>query len=94
VNVASPLLVLHGRDDDIIPIDLGRKLFDAAPAQSSCGREKRFVELPANHNDVYYVARDEFLDAVRAFLDEIWKPRQAAPLRQDDRKFQLENSPY
>ena len=45
----------------IIPIELGRKLFAAAPPQSANGIPKRFVELPtADHNDILAVAESEF----------------------------------
>jgi fermentation-respiration switch protein FrsA (DUF1100 family) len=31
-KVTAPLLMLHGEDDNIVPVRFGRKLFDAAPA--------------------------------------------------------------
>ena len=39
-GLKAPLLVLHGDRDGIVPIDLGERLFDAAP------EPKRFVRLP------------------------------------------------
>ena len=36
-QVTCPILHLHGRRDSIIPIELGRKLFGAAPPQSAGG---------------------------------------------------------
>jgi fermentation-respiration switch protein FrsA (DUF1100 family) len=53
------VLMSHGADDDLVPCDLGRKLFDAVPGS------KRFIELSGGHNDEespeYYEALDEFL---------------------------------
>lgn len=41
---AGPLLIFHGRHDDIIPPRHGRELAQAA-------RNARFIELPCAHND-------------------------------------------
>lgn len=40
----GPLLQTHGKDDRLIPIELGRKLFDVAPGP------KRFIEVEGGHN--------------------------------------------
>ena len=39
-RVRAPLLILHGEQDRVVPIGLGRRLFEAAPGP------KRFVGLP------------------------------------------------
>jgi fermentation-respiration switch protein FrsA (DUF1100 family) len=57
----GPLLQSHGTADTLVPIALGRKLFDAAPST-----DKRFFEIQnKGHNDPeppsYDVALDEFL---------------------------------
>jgi len=71
-QVTCPILHLHGRRDTIIPIQLGRRLFDAAPPQSGGGIPKRFVELPAaDHNDILAVAETEFRAAVGDFLQQL-----------------------
>lgn len=56
----GPLLQSHGDADELIPLAMGRELFDAAPGP------KRFVTIPdAGHNDPqneeYRVALDQFL---------------------------------
>jgi uncharacterized protein len=71
-QVTCPILHLHGSRDTIIPIQLGRRLFDAAPPQSASGIPKRFVELPtADHNDILTVAEGEFRAAVSDFLQQL-----------------------
>lgn len=71
-QVSCPILHVHGRRDSIIPIELGRRLFDAAPPQSAAGIPKRFVELPsADHNDILAVAEAEFQAAVAEFLKRL-----------------------
>ncbi len=63
INV--PLLVIHGGKDPVIPIELGRKLYEHA------AEPKTFVELPeAGHNNIGLVAGREYMDAIRAFVSE------------------------
>ena len=46
-GLRAPLLVLHGDDDMIVPVEHGRALFDAAP------EPKKLVVLPGvGHNDI------------------------------------------
>jgi pimeloyl-ACP methyl ester carboxylesterase len=92
-RVASPLLVVHGREDEILPIELGRSLFNAAPARSQCGIAKRFVEISAGHNNVYRVARIELQQAIKQFLDEIWEREQVDSQVAGPREHQLEITP-
>jgi fermentation-respiration switch protein FrsA (DUF1100 family) len=71
-RVTCPILHIHGSRDQIVPIQLGRKLHAAAREQSSTGIAKRFVQLPnAGHNDILLVAEDEFRQAVGEFLQRI-----------------------
>lgn len=63
-NYHGPLFQCHGTGDEVVPIELGRTLFDAAPTEN-----KQFHEVPfARHNDGlppnYYAALTEFLDNV------------------------------
>ncbi len=77
-QVTCPILHIHGSQDQIVPIQLGRKLHAAARETSSTGIAKRFVELPqAGHNDILLVAEDEFSQAVGEFLERIADMRGA-----------------
>lgn len=61
-DVNCPVLVVHSRDDDIIPYHHGQAIFDAA-------REPRaFLEIRGTHNDA--IIRDErnYLAGLRDFL--------------------------
>ncbi|HWP65539.1 MAG TPA: alpha/beta hydrolase [Candidatus Limnocylindria bacterium] len=63
-RLAVPLLVAHGDEDEIVPYELGQRLYEAAPGP------KRFVRVPgATHNDV--LGFPGLLDAVAAFADEV-----------------------
>lgn len=65
-EVQAPLLVLHGVNDDIVPIEAGRKLFEAA-------REPKefYVISGAGHNDTYLVGGQDYLDEMRRFIQRL-----------------------
>lgn len=56
-----PLLVVHGRDDELVPFEHGRALFDAARGP------KRFAELRGGHNDATAIDRATYVAALREF---------------------------
>ena len=63
-GVNAPLLVLHGDRDDIISIEAGREVFDAA------GGPKSFHTIEgAGHNDTYLVGGQPYWDALKRFMD-------------------------
>ncbi|UCG14785.1 MAG: alpha/beta hydrolase [Deltaproteobacteria bacterium] len=63
-RVGAPILFFHGDRDNIVPIRLGRDLYEAAP------QPKELVILPgAGHNDTYLVAGQPYFDKIKAFLD-------------------------
>jgi pimeloyl-ACP methyl ester carboxylesterase len=71
-EVECPILQLHGTRDTIMPIELGQRLFAAAPERSTTGIAKRFVKLRnANHNDVTDVAAAELSEAIDEFLGQL-----------------------
>jgi fermentation-respiration switch protein FrsA (DUF1100 family) len=68
-HLKSPVLVIHGTDDDLIPFEMGKKLFEAAP------HPKRFLAVKkANHNDVFLAGRLDYLKAIEEFLSEAGLP--------------------
>jgi len=55
--------MLHGDRDDVVPIDAGRRLFDAA------GEPKEFYTIRgAGHNHTYQVGGQGYVDALRGFV--------------------------
>ena len=71
-SVTCPILQLHGARDQIVPLQLGQKLFATAPDKSSSGIAKRQVILPnADHNDVYGPDRPLVVDELKRFLKEV-----------------------
>jgi fermentation-respiration switch protein FrsA (DUF1100 family) len=61
----APVLIIHSRDDEIIPFDMGRELFEAAP------EPKTFFELRGDHNAGFWISRDRYVPALNSFLDPI-----------------------
>jgi fermentation-respiration switch protein FrsA (DUF1100 family) len=71
-SVTCPVLVIHGTTDTIVPLSFGKRLFEAAPQASGQAVPKTFAQLRgAGHNDILYVARDEYRTAMRNFLDHL-----------------------
>jgi fermentation-respiration switch protein FrsA (DUF1100 family) len=61
--IACPKLFIHGNRDEIVPFELGKKLFELAP------EPKRFFEVPgAGHNDLIWVAEPEYSRRIADFL--------------------------
>ncbi len=63
-RVRSPMLFLHSPEDDIVPYEDGRRLYDRAQPP------KRFVDVRGGHVDAVQVDEAVFFSAIRAFLDE------------------------
>ena len=63
-RVHSPMLFLHSPEDDIVPYEEGRRLYDRALPP------KRFVDVRGGHIDANQVDEAVFFGAIRAFLDE------------------------
>jgi uncharacterized protein len=64
-ELRTPLLVLHGDRDDIVPLDHGRALYEAAP-----GPKRIHVFEGAGHNDVLDRAGRELADEMAAWMDD------------------------
>ncbi|QIZ71116.1 alpha/beta hydrolase [Oxynema aestuarii] len=61
-QVTCPVLVIHGREDTVIPFAHGRRLWEAAP------EPKLFLAVDgAGHNDVIEVAGDRIAEAWQQF---------------------------
>jgi len=58
----APLLVLHSRDDDIIPFELGEKVYRAAR------KPKIFIEMVGDHNNGFMLSQPAYGQALDKFL--------------------------
>jgi len=61
-RIGAPVLVLHSPDDEIIPYELGRDLYEAVPGP------KRFVPLRGDHNNGFSHSRPDYDMTLRDFL--------------------------
>jgi fermentation-respiration switch protein FrsA (DUF1100 family) len=61
-DVNCPVLVVHSRDDDIVPFSHGQRLFQAAP------EPKTFIELRGSHNSGFVFMRAAWIRAFDEFL--------------------------
>ena len=61
-SVMCPVLVTHSPDDEIVPFEMGQKLFAAA------NEPKRFVPLRGGHNEREYLADSVYRQAVRDLI--------------------------
>ncbi len=67
-HLKLPKLFLHGTRDEIVPYDLGRKLFDHA------GEPKTFYAIEgAGHNDTYIMGGRDYFNALNRFITETLK---------------------
>jgi fermentation-respiration switch protein FrsA (DUF1100 family) len=65
--VRSPILVMHGTHDRIIPFKLGRALFDEIE-----NPRKRFLAIDrGDHNDIVPAAPGIYWEAAKGFIEEI-----------------------
>jgi fermentation-respiration switch protein FrsA (DUF1100 family) len=62
-KVKVPVLVIHGAHDEIIPVDMGRRVFAAAPSPKDL-----YVIPGAHHNDTYVVGGQDYFQRLKAFI--------------------------
>ena len=65
-HVIAPILFIHGDADDIVPIELSRKLFEVCPSP------KTFRVAPgAGHNDLVEMAGDSYWEWIKQFINSV-----------------------
>jgi uncharacterized protein len=62
-ELRAPLLVLHGDDDEIVPLSQGRALFEAAPEP-----KHMHVFAGLGHNDLVTLAGTEFARVIASWV--------------------------
>ncbi len=61
-KVSVPKLFIHSTNDELVPFELGCKLYSAA------GEPKRQAKLRGGHNNAYFVSKDDYARAISSFL--------------------------
>jgi uncharacterized protein len=62
-KVKVPVLIIHGEQDEIIPVAMGRRLFAAANPPKDL-----YIIPGAHHNDVYGVGGRAYFERLKAFI--------------------------
>ena len=62
-KITVPVLIIHGSDDEIIPADMGRRVFAAARDPKDL-----YIIPGAHHNDTYLVGGRTYFERLRAFI--------------------------
>lgn len=63
-KIKTPLLVMHGDHDEVVPIMQGKMVFDAAPEP-----KKFFTIAGAAHNDTYFIGGASYFNQMQTFID-------------------------
>ena len=63
-RVECPVLIVHSRDDEIIPFAMGKALYEAAPAP------KAFLELRGDHNMGFLLSLDRYREGLDRFITD------------------------
>jgi fermentation-respiration switch protein FrsA (DUF1100 family) len=64
-DARCPVLVVHSRDDEIIPFQHGKRIFDNSP------EPKALLELRGGHNDAHITSAATYVAGLRQFLDRL-----------------------
>jgi hypothetical protein len=62
-RVTVPKLLLHSPEDDLVPIEHGRRVYEAARG------EKRFVEVRGGHAGAFREDREKYFGAIRELVE-------------------------
>ncbi|MCL5279604.1 MAG: alpha/beta hydrolase [Planctomycetes bacterium] len=75
-DVRCPVMVLHSRNDELVPFVFATRLFEAAH------EPKQFVELIGSHNEGFLLSGDIYIGAWRKWLDLVKDGQSESVVRQ------------
>ncbi len=64
-RIKCPKLIIHSSEDDIVPVEHGRKLYEKA-----C-QPKEFLEIRGGHNDGFLVSGITYTEGLRKFFEKL-----------------------
>ncbi|MCP4177360.1 MAG: alpha/beta hydrolase [bacterium] len=65
-KIKSPVLFIHSQDDELVPIEHGKILFDKLKVS-----KKKFIEITGDHNTGFIDSIDEYQKGIKEFLNSI-----------------------
>ena len=63
-SLGSPLMVIHGTNDSVVPIEMGEKIYDLANVNKSF-----YAVAGADHNDTYIIGGENYFRNILEFLE-------------------------
>ncbi len=67
-HLDCPVLVVHSRDDEIIPFAMGQSIYAAVK------QRKSFLELRGDHNNGILISRQEYIRGLDGFIESVFGP--------------------
>ncbi len=64
-RLECPVLVVHSRDDEIIPFDMGQSIYAAVT------QRKSFLELRGDHNNGFFISRHDYVPGLDDFIGSV-----------------------
>ncbi len=64
-KISCPVLIVHSRDDEIIPFNHGCKLFEAAV------EPKQFLEIRGSHNEGFIISAEQYEAGLDSFISSM-----------------------
>jgi len=68
-RVNCPVLIVHSRNDEIMPFNHGRRLFEMAK------KPKKFLEIAGTHNEGFITSGKLYEEGLNAFISEYVEPK-------------------
>lgn len=63
-----PVLVVHSRNDEIIPFEMGQTIYSAVKQRRS------FLELRGDHNNGFFISRHDYVAGLKDFIESVLGP--------------------
>jgi fermentation-respiration switch protein FrsA (DUF1100 family) len=71
-NIRSPILIIHSKDDEIIPYSHSERLFTEAIKEKTA--QKTLLEINGGHNEGFILSGKKYSDGLDKFISDIVKP--------------------
>ncbi len=72
-EIRSPILIIHSRDDEIVPYTEGEAVYNAA------NEPRQLLTLRGGHNNAFLVSERQYLAHIDAFLAEVFDEGHPQP---------------
>ena len=72
-RLECPVLVVHSRNDEIIPFEMGQSIYAAVK------QRKSFLELRGDHNNGFFISRRDYVAGLDGFFESVLGPGSTPP---------------